>query len=323
MSQTQIQSAVSQIYKTFSPSLIDRLKRIANLQNAGGSSTTDSTSTVQTIDHSTTITEPKPKLKVQYEDETEETIDTTTTPDSKLSKIEESKSESENSKIPESNTNLSKALNLPSSFVNFEEKEIFIKADGSYDIGKREVIDSKSMLISDLLKFENEADLNAKSFSSNEIVFLLHSSYFPHKTFAVNRVKKFVTKNISNIDLIHNLLISKDILDSALNVVESSPKTSQPYNLALHAIIECFISTLFKRQADPFDLIKITNADMNTMSTIWFEKLHTEIAKIATEVYEKVFTKYDFLNRIVASYINQSGVLTQENKFINLPELFN
>jgi len=225
MSQEEIKSAVADIHKSFNPQVLEMFKNIAKQQM-----------------------KPQNPVKIQYEDDVEERINTDLKNTSK--QIEEAaevppiKSEMisdplyQTSKSPVSlvvpqSKESSPEIEFDKS--NISGTEILIHKDGSYKFGKKEALESKSLLISDLVNISG--DLESKYFSTNDLVFLLHSTYVPHRLLSLGLVQTFTERNIIDLDLIKSVLLDRDILDAGFNVLACSPGITPVYQLKLFGLL--------------------------------------------------------------------------------------
>jgi hypothetical protein len=178
MTQQEVKAAVDQIHQMFSPQALEVFKKIANQQQ----------SLVQ-----------KP-VKIEYEEEKISTKQTEKENSVEKKKfIHPPKIEKHQKTTTVENKESEKIEEVPSS-QPLSECEIFIHQSGNYKLGKKESLEPKSFLLSDLVN--TEEPISQKYFSTNDLIFLLHSSYIPHRMLSLSITSKFLSTNMDKRDVI-------------------------------------------------------------------------------------------------------------------------
>lgn len=148
MSQQEIKAAVDQIHQMFSPQALEAFRKIASQQQS-----LIQKSVKIEYEEEKTSTEPT-KNEISVEDKKYD-------PPLKVEKPQEvlEKQEKEPQRIQE----------VPPS-QPLSECEIFIHQSGSYKLGKKESLEHKSFLLSDLVN--TDEPISQKYFSTNDLIFL-------------------------------------------------------------------------------------------------------------------------------------------------------
>lgn len=282
MSQEEIKNSIDEIYKNFSPAVIEKLKAMAQRQ----AQTQQATKVEEQKLPTPTPNEgnQKPTAPVLNEPPS----NATTNAYHSLVKPKEDETE-------EPITDISK--------VSLYEKEIFVKRNGEFKVGNKENLENQSLLISDVLKITEDTKLDEKYFSSNDLVFLLHSSYVPHRLLALSIVEKFVSVNQSEVELLKDLLIDKDILDAGFTVLYNSPGITTVYQLKLFGLLNSLLTLILPSVEDELSVLQTKKADANALNSIWLESQSGERVEWLKEINTGLVSKYELVLNI-ASFIS-------------------
>jgi hypothetical protein len=296
MTQQEVKAAVDQIHQMFSPQALEVFKKIANQQQ----------SLVQ-----------KP-VKIEYEEEKISTKQTEKENSVEKKKfIHPPKIEKHQKTTTVENKESEKIEEVPSS-QPLSECEIFIHQSGNYKLGKKESLEPKSFLLSDLVN--TEEPISQKYFSTNDLIFLLHSSYIPHRMLSLSITSKFLSTNMDKRDVIWEVMLEKDIFDAVFNVLHSSSGVTLSFQLKVFSLLHLFMDAIWEKQENGFEIVQNSVADENCLSYVWLE--HRFGSEMTRRLYQEVIKKYDVVLTIVNFLINQEVDAPEGTPEENLTNIF-
>ena len=158
-----------------------------------------------------------------------------------------------------------------------------------------------------MLKITEDTDLEQKYFSSNDLVFLLHSSYIPHRILSLSITENFLIKNRNQTELIKDLLIEKDILDAGFTILSNLSGVTPLYQLRLFGLLNLLLQIIYPSSNDEFELIQTTSADLNTQSKIWIENQIGSNINFIKQMHDSLISKYEIIETWVSFISTQYG----------------